>query len=167
MPEPRPLHVLLCDQDPVARRTLGDVATAAGFTVVAETNNVIEALNLAAPLEATLVMLTTESLMGNPVEILAEFPEGPAGTEVVLITADPAVKARAAQAGVFTVAGHGDVATLERSTVALADALATGERRRAVDRRVADRRIDQVWSKVISERRKTGRRQADRRGTVA
>jgi AmiR/NasT family two-component response regulator len=165
MPEPRPLHVLLCDQDPVARRTLGDVATAVGFTVVAETNNVIEALNLAGPLDATLVMLTTESLMGNPVEILAEFPEGPANTEVVLITADPAIRARAGQAGVYTVAGHGDLATVERSTGALAEALASGERRRALDRRAADRRVRQDWSQVISERRRTARRQADRRGS--
>jgi DNA-binding NarL/FixJ family response regulator len=167
MPEPRPLHVLLCDQDPVARRTLGDVATAVGFTVVAETNNVIEALQLAGPLDATLVMLTTESLMGNPVEILSEFPEGPAATEVVLITADPAVRARAGQAGVYTVAGHGDLAAVERSTAALADSLASGERRRATDRRMGDRRSRQDWSQVISERRRGGRRQADRRGTVA
>jgi DNA-binding NarL/FixJ family response regulator len=159
--------VLLCDQDPVARRTLGDVAIAAGFTVVAETNNVIEALNLAGPLDATLVMLTTESLMGNPVEILAEFPQGPAATEVMLITADAAIRARAGQAGVYSVAGHGDVATLEHSAGALAESLTSGERRRSVDRRVGDRRMAQMWSKVISERRRRPRRQADRRGTVA
>jgi DNA-binding NarL/FixJ family response regulator len=165
MPETKPKRALICDGDPLLRRTLGELVKEAGFEVVGEAANIIGALDQAPILKPTLVVLTIESLVLNPMEIIAELREGEHPPEVVVVSPDEAARAHALAVGAFDLTAHGDAKALTEAAAAVAHILTTGERRTRPERRSGqERRQRQDWSKVISQQRKgADRRIRDRR----
>jgi DNA-binding NarL/FixJ family response regulator len=169
MAETKPKRALICDQDMVLRRTLGELVTDVGFDVVGESSNVIEVLQQAVGSRATLVVLTIESLMLNPLEIIAELRQGADPPEVIVVSNDGAARAHALAVGACALTMHGDAEALTAAAAAVADVLSTGERRRRRERRTGqERRLRQDWSQVTCQRRLSDKRRArSRRSSVS
>jgi DNA-binding NarL/FixJ family response regulator len=166
MTESRPLRALICDHDATLRRTLGGFSEDAGFEVVAEVDNVIEALQILAATRATLVLLTAESLATNPMAIVAELRQGDPPAEVILLAPEDSSRDQALELGLFDLTLHGDAEALVEALSAVALILRTGERRRRPERRTGtERRERQDWSKVTAQRRDVQRRRLQRRPT--
>ena len=91
MPETKPKRALICDGDQLLRRTLGELVKEVGFEVVGEAANIIQALDQAPILKPTLVVLTIESLVLNPMEIIADLRQGDMPPEVIVVSPDEAV----------------------------------------------------------------------------
>jgi DNA-binding NarL/FixJ family response regulator len=165
MPETKPKRALICDGDELLRRTLGELVKEAGFEVVGETSNVIQALQQLERTNPTLIVLTIESLVLNPMEIIAELRQGDHPPEIIVVSPDEAARAHALAVGAFDLTAHGDARALSEAVAAVGETLATGERRTRPERRSGqERRQRQDWSKVISERRSgTSRRTRQRR----
>ena len=154
MPETKPKRAFICDGDELLRRTLGDLVKEVGFEVVGESANVIQALDRVAQAKPTLVVLTIESLVLNPMEIIAELRQGDQPPEVIVVSPDEAARAHALAVGAFDLTAHGDAKGLMEAAAAVAHVLTTGERRIHRERRSGqERRQRQDWSKVISQRR--------------
>jgi DNA-binding NarL/FixJ family response regulator len=155
MPETKPKRAYICDGDQLLRRTLGELVKEVGFEVVGEAANVIQALDQVPILKPTLVVLTIESLVLNPMEIIADLRQGEQPPEVIVVSPDEAARAHALAVGAFDLTAHGDARALMEAAAAVAHILATGERRTNPERRSGqERRQRQDWSKVISQRRR-------------
>jgi DNA-binding NarL/FixJ family response regulator len=164
MPETKPKRALICDGDDLLRRTLGELVAEVGFEVVGEAANVIQALQQLAGSRATLVVLTIESLVLNPMEIIAELRQGENPPEVIVVSPDEAARAHALAVGAFDLTVHGDARALMEAAAAVAGQLSTGERRTRPERRSGqERRQRQDWSKVISQRRSGDERRVTQR----
>jgi DNA-binding NarL/FixJ family response regulator len=120
MAETRPRRALVCDHDALRRRALGELVAAAGFDVVGEVANVIQALRQVVECKATLVVLTIESLGMNPMEIVAELRQGDAPPEVIVVSPDEAARAHALAVGAFDLTAHGDADALTEAAAAVA-----------------------------------------------
>jgi DNA-binding NarL/FixJ family response regulator len=160
----RPLTVTVCDGDPLVSRTFGQLAADRGFEVGTPATNGAQLLDMLAVVHPSLVIVTNE-LPGIPgIEVLANLARLAAPPELVLVTSDERVRADAMAAGAFAVADRYDLGELEAAVDAVKELFETGERRKVTDRRSGrDRRQEQDWSKVISERRVGERRQGPRR----
>jgi DNA-binding NarL/FixJ family response regulator len=168
MLETKPRRALICDGDQLLRRTLGGLVEEAGFDVVGEASNVIQALQQVTGSKATLVVLTVESLVLNPIEIIAELRQGEHPPEVIVVSPDVAARAHALAVGAFDLTIHGDAEGLMEAAAAVGHQLATGERRARPERRIApERRQRQEWSKVVSQRRSGAERRARQRRAAA
>jgi two-component system chemotaxis response regulator CheY len=164
MPETKPKRAFICDGDELLRRTLGDLVKEAGFEVVGEAANIIQALERVGLVRPTLVVLTIESLVLNPIEIIADLRQGDPPPEIIVVSPDEAARAHALAVGAFDLTTHGDARALTEAAVAVAQLLTTGERRTHPERRSGqERRQRQDWSKVISQRRSGVERRAGRR----
>lgn len=163
----RPLRAVVCDPDFVSQAALAHSLQTAGFEVLERVDNGPRAITAAETAHPTLLVVNNELSGMLGVEVfevvqrlaLAEPPE------MILVSADPAIRDRALDAGAWAVVPRGDVEILERVLAEVREFLETGERRTSSDRRAGeDRRQHQDWSKVISERRSgEDRRDADRR----
>lgn len=167
----RPLTVLVCDSDLVARAAYARSAAAAGFEVLEQADNAARALQL-YPFHPASLVITSQELFGmSGLEALSEFRRLDNPPEVMIITADMSIRDQARAAGAFAVIERGDPDALNRALSEARYLFETGERRKSGDRRSGtDRRQKQDWTKVTIERRSgIDRRQQSRRraGDVA
>ena len=154
MSEPRPLTAIIADFDLWVRRALGTSVIEAGFEVAAEAANVLDVLNESSYLHPSVVVLTSDSLGINSVDILHELREQDPPAEIVLVSPDLSGRAHAQEIGVHEVVLRGEHDQLLKVLLGLREQIETGERRRTSDRRSgADRRKAQDWSKVTIQRR--------------
>lgn len=163
MPDARPLKAMICDPDAWSRRATIELVEEAGFEVIGESENAVEALHQNDYLHPTLIVMTHEHTGLSGLEAIPDLHRAEEPPEVILISLDDTARDRAKEAGAFELAVKGDNEMLERMLKEVRELLETGERRKSSDRRTGDdRRKAQDWSKVISERR-TG---DDRRGNL-
>lgn len=167
MPEARPLTVIVCDPDPFTRSATSSLARSAGFEVLAEITYSVDAARQAALTSPSLVMILHEQSGLTGLDAIEELraTDLDLPPEIVLLTSDLSISARAAELGAFAVAQRTDPEMIERVLAEVRDLLETGERRSSSDRRTgSDRRVAQDWSKVTQERRSgTDRRTGLRR----
>jgi DNA-binding NarL/FixJ family response regulator len=157
------LRAIVCDSDPWARRALEVLAEKAGFEIVGEATNAIEAVRLTELLQPTLVILSNEHFGLSGLEVTPDLRRVDDPPEVLLVSLDGSARAKAKEMGAFELAVKGDAEMIERMLSELRELLETGERRKSRDRRSGvDRRQRQDWSQVTYERR-TG---VERRGTI-
>jgi DNA-binding NarL/FixJ family response regulator len=160
MPE-RPLKVIICDIDPWSGRATRALVEAAGFQVLGDAPNAVEAIRLTQLLHPTFVLITLEQSGLSGLEALPDLLAGDDPPEVVLLASDDSARATAKKNGAFELAVKGETEMLERLLEEVRELLETGERRKSRDRRSGDeRRQVQDWSKVTHERRSG----TDRRG---
>lgn len=154
MPTARPLTAIVSAADTWERQVTAQEVTAAGFAVLAEATNAVEALHQNKQLRPSLIVMANEhaGLMG--IDAVPELREVDPPPEIILITTDQALHERATELGVFDLSIRGDPEMLARLLVEARELLETGERRKSSDRRTGDdRREKQDWSKVTTERR--------------
>lgn len=167
MPEARPLTVIVCDPDPFTRSAAASLARAAGFEIIAEIAYSVDAARQVAITAPSLVMILHEQSGLTGLDAVEELraTDVDLPPEIVLLTSDLSISARASELGAFGVALRTDPEMIERVLAEVRHLLETGERRSSSDRRTgSDRRVTQDWSKVTQERRSgTDRRKGLRR----
>ena len=156
------LHAIICDPDTWALRALETLLEHAGFKVVGEARNAIEAIRENEYLRPALIVIANELGGLSGLEAIRDLRSGDEPPEVILISTDATGREAAKGAGAFELAVKGDVEMLERLLDEVHELIVTGERRTKRDRRNGQRRQAQDWSKVTHERR-TG---PDRRGNL-
>lgn len=164
-------RILLCDDDEVELAALKRTAADSGFEVVDTARHAIELLQLANVHKPDAAIVRNEVYGVSGLEVTQDLVNLEKRVEVILLTSDPSLEARALESGAFAVVTRGDVEALETAMGSLAEWLGGGERRTGGDRRTGEeRRQEQDWSKVYSERRsgedrrKEPLRNADQRG---
>lgn len=165
MPEPRARRALICDRDRWSMRATAEVVEAAGFEIIGEAENAVEALRLNELLRPALIVITNEQTGMSGLEAIPELFAVDDPPEIVLLSMDDSARDTAKFSGAYELALVGDTPMLERMLAEIGEILDTGERRSSNDRRSGeDRRQKQDWSKVTTERRSgTDRRRSMRR----
>jgi len=164
MPDPRPLTAVVCDVDSWNCHVMAQLVTAAGFDVLAEVAQAIEAIRMAEAMRPSLVVILHEQSGVTGIEAVPDFLAVDPPAEVLLVAGDTSLRAHAKAIGAFDVTVRGDVEMTTRLLGEVRELLETGERRVAGDRRAGeDRREHQDWSKVTHERREAERRAGSRR----
>jgi DNA-binding NarL/FixJ family response regulator len=159
MPDSTPLTAIIADFDLWVRRALGTSVIEAGFEVVAEAASIVDVLREAAYLHPALVVITQDAIGMNPLDILTELLDDGITPEVVLVTHDTSSRERAKSLGAYDVVDQGDPDALLAMLREIREIVETGERRRQGDRRSGeDRRVQQDWAKVTTQRRQGGER---------
>jgi len=150
----KPLKALICDHDPWSARASRALLEEAGFEVVGEAPNAVEAIRLTPILQPTFVLIALEQSGLSGLEALPDLLAGDDPPEVVLVANDDSAREVAKRAGAFELVVKGEAEMLERLLEEIRELLETGERRKSRDRRSGDeRRKEQDWSKVTHERR--------------
>jgi DNA-binding response OmpR family regulator len=159
----RPLTVLVCDSDPFAARTFGQIAADRGFEVCTPAENGAQLLDLLTVVHPSLVIVTNELYGMSGMDVLDAVAHLDGGPEVILVTSDERAR-RDAEGLALAVADRYDVEELHAAINLAKHLFETGERRTKTDRRSGiDRRQHQDWSKVTKERRVEQRRKGPRR----
>ena len=157
----RPLKAIICDLDPWLGHATRTLVEAAGFEVVGEAPNAVEAIRITKLLQPTFVIITLEQSGLSGLEAIPDLRAGDDPPEVVLLANDDSAREAAKKRGAFELAVRGENEMLERLLEEVRELLETGERRKSRDRRSGEeRRQVQDWSKVTIERRSG----TDRRG---
>lgn len=164
MPEARPLHAIVCDFDRWHRLSITQLLEEAGFSVVAEAEFAVEAIQQVVALHPTLVVITLETSGLSGLDAIPDLRGGDDPPEIILLANDEKARDAAVAAGAFDLALKGDTDMIERQLDEVRELLETGERRTSSDRRAgADRREKADWAKVTAERRSGDERRADLR----
>ncbi len=164
MPDPRPLTAIVCDVDSWNRRVLAQLVAEAGFEILAETSQSIEALQMNRVVHPSLVVILNEQAGLGGLEALPDLLAEDPAPEVLVVTGDTSLREQAKARGAFDVTLRGDLDMTKRLLSEVRELLETGERRVSGDRRSGtDRRQHQDWSKVTTERRVRERRAGSRR----
>lgn len=162
----RPLKAIVCDFDQWGRSALGQQILEAGFDLLGDCTNGIEALQQNTYLHPTLVVIAHEIPGMSGLDVCRELrAQGDEPPEVIIVSTDDSLRELAAEAGAFELLVKGETDMFARLLVDVRELLETGERRKPSDRRdKTDRREHQDWSKVVAERRRgTDRRDNLRR----
>jgi AmiR/NasT family two-component response regulator len=161
MPGDRPLKAIICDHDPWSARASRALLEDAGFEVIGEAPNAVEAIRITELLRPTFVLIALEQAGLSGLEALPDLLRGDEPPEVVLVANDDSAREAAKKAGAFELVVKGESEMIERLFEEVRELLETGERRKSRDRRSGqERRQAQDWSKVTHERRSG----VDRRG---
>lgn len=162
----RPCTALICDYDPTWLSITKVQVRDAGFEVVGDASTVVGALQLSMILEPSLVIVTNEHSGLTGLEAIEDFRNQAHRPEVLVLSTSEIDRHVFLERGAFLLVGRFDVEAFADALVEIREFLISGERRTRSERRnPADRRVEQNWGAVSSERRHQGsRRVGGRRG---
>lgn len=154
-PPDDPSHTaLVCLNEPEARSLVLRLADEAGFEVVGAVDKAIDAIDLAAMVHPTVVLLDQELPGMNGLEAIPEIREAEPEAEVLLITRDERLHDEAMRAGAFGVVYKSRLPELSGALRRVTEFIESTPERGPSERRTGkDRRQQQDWSRVTSERR--------------
>ncbi|HVT77565.1 MAG TPA: response regulator [Acidimicrobiales bacterium] len=109
--EPRP-KALICDDDPMIRRLVREVAERCGYDILAGVDNAVDALSLVMEHRPEVLVLDLALPGMGGEEVIAAIQELPGTTVVVHSAHDPRF---AVKAGARTFVSKGNVALLEKT----------------------------------------------------
>lgn len=161
----RPHTAVVCDYDPIWLARAKARVAGAGFEVLGEAVNVVDALNRSRELEPSLIVVTNEHYGLTALDAIADFRAQRHAPEVLVLSTSEVDRQFFLDRGALLLVGRFDDAGFDRALADAAEFLVTGNRRQSSDRRTRpDRRQRQDWRMVSTERRRGGdRRSADRR----
>lgn len=155
----------ICHPDQMGRTALEHLLEANGFSVAVEAEHAPGLLQ-ALQFDSVHLAVVENALSGTlGMDIIEELVGTEPPTQVVLVTSDTSLRDEALGKGAWAIAPRGDTDAMERILAEVLHYLRTGERRGGADRRSGgERRVQQDWTKVTSERRSgDDRRRAERR----